>query len=132
MSNINPNCDGSHCRENGPVRVYPLGAGGNLILCHACFAHENRYRYNRGVETKRPHDWPQVNWATAKPYPETETGKWRVVVLASKEGSIGLKYCERRVYEVDAMTQEIAQDKARNLAYAEGLEHTHIPKCEAI
>ncbi len=58
----NPNCDGSHCRsETGEVRVYPLGGGGNLILCHACFAHENRYRFERARETKNPDDWPQVN-----------------------------------------------------------------------
>jgi hypothetical protein len=48
--------------------INELGSGGNLILCHACFAHENRYRYNRGVETKRPNDWPQVNWAEAEIY----------------------------------------------------------------
>lgn len=71
MSNINPNCDGSHCREaRGQVRLYPLGAGGNLILCGACFAHENRYRAERAAETKRLADWPQVLWQTAKPYPE--------------------------------------------------------------
>jgi hypothetical protein len=65
-------CDGSHCREaTGEVRVYPLGGGGNLILCHACWAHENRYRYNRGKETKAPENWPQVNWATAVTYPSS-------------------------------------------------------------
>ncbi|MPZ19545.1 MAG: hypothetical protein GEV06_16735 [Luteitalea sp.] len=67
----NPNCDGDHCRvETGEVRVYPLGAGGNLILCIACFAHENRYHYNRGHETGRPDDWPHVNWNTAEKYPQ--------------------------------------------------------------
>jgi hypothetical protein len=66
----NPNCDGSHCKsETGKVRVYPLGSGGNLILCHACWAHENQYRYNRGLETKQPENWPQENWATAEGYP---------------------------------------------------------------
>jgi len=71
MPNRNPNCDGSHCAvANGPVKVYPLGGGGNLILCHACFAHENRYRHARGVETKAPENWPQVAWAKAEPYGE--------------------------------------------------------------
>ena len=68
MSNINPNCDGNHCRDNGEVRLYPLGGGGNLILCLSCFAHENKYRFNRGRETGEPHNWPQVNWAKAVVY----------------------------------------------------------------
>ena len=65
----NPMCDGGHCRsEDGEVRVYPLGAGGNLILCHACFAHENRFNYERGRETGRPKDWPQIDWSKAEVY----------------------------------------------------------------
>jgi hypothetical protein len=58
------NCDGGHCADpRGPVRVYPLGGGGNLILCHSCWAHENRYRHLRAVETKNPDAWPQHDWA---------------------------------------------------------------------
>ena len=70
MSEIhNPMCDGSHCRSDaGEVRLYPLGAGGNLILCHACWATENRYRYERGRETRAPENWPQENWYEAKVY----------------------------------------------------------------
>jgi hypothetical protein len=69
MNEKNYNCDGSHCRQpDGQVRVYPTGAGGNLILCMACFAHENRYRYERAFETRRPEDFPQVDWATAEIY----------------------------------------------------------------
>lgn len=68
----NPNCDGSHCRmENGAVKIYPLGGGGNLILCLACFAHENRFRYMRGAETKEPSNWPQVDWGCAEVYSTT-------------------------------------------------------------
>lgn len=67
--NRNPNCCGGHCREErGEVRVYPLGAGGNLILCHACWAHENRYRFNRALETGESTRWPQVDWNTAEVY----------------------------------------------------------------
>jgi hypothetical protein len=67
--NHNFNCSGSHCREpDGEVRVYPLGGGGNLILCFACFASENRFRYDRGRETKDPANWPQVNWFGAEIY----------------------------------------------------------------
>jgi hypothetical protein len=65
----NPNCSGNHCRSTtGEVRVYPLGGGGNLILCIACWAHENRYRFERGRETREPANWPQVDWATAEVY----------------------------------------------------------------
>jgi hypothetical protein len=65
----NPNCDGSHCREDiGDVRLYPLGGGGNLILCRDCFNHENAYRRARGRETGAPENWPVVEWSTAKRY----------------------------------------------------------------
>lgn len=69
MSTKNWNCCGAHCDEpNGQVRVYPLGSGGNLILCMACAAHENRYRYQRAKETRRPEDFPQVNWHACEVY----------------------------------------------------------------
>jgi len=67
----NPNCDGGHCRvTTGQVRVYPLGAGGNLILCESCWKHENRYRLGRGQETREPSNWPQVDWSCAEVYGE--------------------------------------------------------------
>ena len=62
-------CDGSHCAsDTGEVKLYPTGGGGNMILCHACWAHENRYRHIRGVEAKQPENWPQVDWAKAETY----------------------------------------------------------------
>jgi hypothetical protein len=65
----NPNCDGDKCQYGtGEVRVYPLGGGGNLILCRACWIHENNYRHSRGVETGAPENWPQVMWASSKVY----------------------------------------------------------------
>jgi hypothetical protein len=71
MPNMNPMCDGGNCRApEGEVRLYPLGGGGNLILCHACWASENRYRYLKGVEYGRPEDWPQLDWAKAVVYGE--------------------------------------------------------------
>jgi hypothetical protein len=58
MSNINPNCDGSHCRHGyKEVRNYPsapssadnsleAGSGADaLYLCLPCFANENMHRY---------------------------------------------------------------------------------------
>ena len=67
MSNINPNCDGSHCRHGyKEVRLYPLGSGGNLRLCLPCFANENMDRYMRAKQTGRPEDWVQVSWSTAE------------------------------------------------------------------
>jgi hypothetical protein len=55
---------------------------------------------------------------------------WKITILASKAGSIGTKYNIRRKYEIEAPTQELAQDQARMKAYAEGLEHTLITSCE--
>lgn len=74
MKPHNPYCDGGHCRsEHGEVRVYPLtprsaDGGSNLILCMACFAYENRYRYERGRETGAPELWPQENWNASEVY----------------------------------------------------------------
>ena len=65
----NWNCDKTKCTEgHGEVRVYPLGSGGNLILCHACWAHENRSRHLKGVHYGRPEEWPQLDWAKAEVY----------------------------------------------------------------
>jgi hypothetical protein len=72
MSNINPNCDGTHCRPGyKEVRLYPPvvsstgSGGGDLYLCLPCFANENMHRHLRAKETGKPEDWPQVHWTTA-------------------------------------------------------------------
>lgn len=65
----NYNCDGSHCNNaHGEVRVYPMSDASNLILCHACWAHENRYRFITGRWYGRQEDWPQHDWSTARVY----------------------------------------------------------------
>jgi hypothetical protein len=65
MSNINPNCDGTHCRHGyKEVRQYPLGNNGSLYLCLPCFANENTQRYHRANGSSE--DWPQVPWSTAE------------------------------------------------------------------
>ena len=66
----NPNCDGSHCREEtGEVRVYPIGGGGNIILCLTCWAHENKYRHERAASGKvDPANFPQQDWGKAEVY----------------------------------------------------------------
>ena len=72
MRNINPNCDGSHCRHGyKEVRLYPLasssaGSGGDLWLCLPCFANENMNRYMRAKQAGHPEDCLQVSWATAE------------------------------------------------------------------
>jgi hypothetical protein len=67
MSNINPNCDGSHCRHGyKEVREYPLGSGDALYLCLPCFANENMRRYMRAKETGRPDDCSQISWGSAE------------------------------------------------------------------
>jgi hypothetical protein len=65
----NPNCDGCVCKtETGEVRVYPIGGGSNLILCQACWAHENRYNYERGQEVRDHTNFPQRNWFASEVY----------------------------------------------------------------
>jgi hypothetical protein len=72
MSNINPNCDRSHCRHGyKEVRQYPPAPStgsreGAFYLCLPCFAQENTLRLHRAKKTGRPEDWPQVSWATAE------------------------------------------------------------------
>jgi hypothetical protein len=73
MSNINPNCDGAHCRPGYKEvrRLYPPvsstgSGGGDLYLCLPCFANENMRRYQRAKKTSRAEDWPQLHWSTAK------------------------------------------------------------------
>lgn len=67
MSNINPMCCGEKCGPDGSqeVRIYPLGAGGNLYLCRTCFWHENNYRREKGAYYGRPDDWPIIQWDSA-------------------------------------------------------------------
>lgn len=68
MVNRNPMCCGGTClHSHGPVKVYPLGSGANLILCRACWHHENEYRRQRGDNRA---DWPIHNWNDAEEYPE--------------------------------------------------------------
>jgi len=46
MSNINPNCEGSHCRHGyKEVRKYPSDGRGARYLCLPCFANEYMDRY---------------------------------------------------------------------------------------
>ena len=69
MSYANPNCDGDHCRKPGEVRLYPLGGGGNLILCRQCFTEENAFRLSQQRKHYRDAaSWPLVDWTTAEHY----------------------------------------------------------------
>lgn len=66
MPNLNPNCCGGACTsKEGQVRVYPIGNGANLILCHSCWTHENNYNASRGGER---YGFPLRNWDTAEVY----------------------------------------------------------------
>lgn len=52
--NKNWNCDNDKCTSpTGEVRKLPTGGGGNLILCHACYVHELRFREERNKELGR-------------------------------------------------------------------------------
>jgi len=67
--NKNNNCDNDKCIEpHGEIRVYPLGGGANLLLCRSCWAHENRYRKERGCETGQLENWPVLQWTSAEVY----------------------------------------------------------------
>ena len=67
MNNINPNCDGSHCRHGyKEVRKYPSSGGDYLYLCLPCFANENMHRHVRAKHTGHPEDGSQVSWSTAE------------------------------------------------------------------
>lgn len=73
---LNPMCCGSHCRrETGPVKVYPLGGGANLILCRDCWEWENSYRRGRGFKTGNniENNFPTVNWDSAEVYGAEES-----------------------------------------------------------
>ena len=61
------NCDGSGPHSPGIVKLYPIGDG-NLILCLRCWANENRFNFNRGVETKCPDNFRQHDWNKAETY----------------------------------------------------------------
>jgi len=61
----NPNCDGAGPHTAPTVKMYPLGAGGNAILCLFCWAAENRYHYERGKEMD---GWPQEDWYRTPEY----------------------------------------------------------------
>jgi hypothetical protein len=98
MSNINLNCDGSHCRHGYEVRVYPLGSGGDLWLCLPCFANENMNRYMRAKQAGHPEDSTQVSWATAeviydkdgKPFDaKAAVRKWITDYYQNDDGQIG-------------------------------------------
>lgn len=70
------NCDGSGPHAPGDIRVYPLGAGGNLLLCAACWEKENNFRTHKAKEAyeagsnlfRVDHNWPLIDWHTAERY----------------------------------------------------------------
>ena len=71
MPNKNPNCGGAHCSAaTGPVKLYPTGGGGNDILCHSCWEHQNAYNRQRVRDGAEAANFPVQDWATAKPFEE--------------------------------------------------------------
>lgn len=67
----NPNCDGSYCHGPFEVRILPLGGGGNLHLCQACFNHEMAWRQS---ENKRgvAYPWNLSTWESLEVYKSEE------------------------------------------------------------
>lgn len=68
---IDNHCDGGGPHSGNEVRLYPLGGGGNLILCLSCWANENRFRHDMGKHYN-PANFPQHNWYTSKLYATEE------------------------------------------------------------
>lgn len=64
----NPNCDGAGPHTPGPVKRYPLAASSAVILCHACWQHENAWR----AELKYA-DMPVHDWASGEVYGESQS-----------------------------------------------------------
>jgi hypothetical protein len=65
----NPMCDGSHCiAKGGKVRMLPLTAISNLLLCYSCYRYEIKYR-KKCLAEGMPYDLP--GWKDLKIY----TGK---------------------------------------------------------
>lgn len=65
----NPNCDNDKCvNATGQVRVLPIGGGGNLIVCQACFNHEMNYRKEVNQKHKISNEFDIVVWNDLKIY----------------------------------------------------------------
>lgn len=64
----NPNCCGSGPHVIGAVRVMPIGGGGNLILCSACWKRELRWREERNRELDEFAKFDLLPWKDAKLY----------------------------------------------------------------
>ena len=65
----NYNCDGEVCREpHGPVKRMPIGGGAGLILCQACWAHENRHTYNHNIKNGKDPLEGQEDWYSFPEY----------------------------------------------------------------
>lgn len=63
------NCDGGGPHRPGEVRVYPIGGGGNLILCQACWAHEVGFEIERLRAARVPNsEWNLLKWEDAQVY----------------------------------------------------------------
>ena len=64
----NPNCDHNRCTSpNGEVRLFPIGGGGNMILCRACYRIEFVYLIERiANESIEPFEIPM--WSELKKY----------------------------------------------------------------
>lgn len=75
----NPNCDGGRCKSaTGEVRVYPLGGGGNLILCATCWAYENRYG-------RATHERSEGNMTLVSDYDRVTPREWAEYEFATIE-----------------------------------------------
>lgn len=75
----NPNCDNDKClKENGEVRVLPIGGSSNAILCKTCFWHEIAFRKERNKELGNAFQFDIPKWEDLKVYGETEYKTYKI------------------------------------------------------
>ena len=79
MTSTHSGCQGSGSHSNwfaggkSETRMYPLGCGTYLKLCHMCWLREDLSNYEKGKEPGQdPRNWPQHDWGTAKVHSESE------------------------------------------------------------
>lgn len=65
---MNLNCDGSGPHTPGIVKKLPLGGGANLLLCHACWSNELRYRRVRNFSLGDSAYFDLPKWEDAEVY----------------------------------------------------------------
>ena len=69
MTVHNEKCDGASCiKAVGEVRLLPQPAGGNAILCQACYRHEMAFRRDMNRDRPALYKYDIPPWKSLKVY----------------------------------------------------------------